>query len=69
MNFMHEIAPAADRIARLADGSVDIRRMEMLARQQQREALGNAVRLIPAAIARAISGARSTRQNQGFREA
>jgi hypothetical protein len=69
MNFMQEIRPCADRIARREDGSVDIRRIEMLSRQRQREAIRSAVRSLFAALGRSFAFARPNGRRRGFREA
>jgi hypothetical protein len=69
MNFMHEITPCAGRIARLQDGSIDIRRYEMLARRAQREALQSAFRDVVTALTRLGQPMRSGRPGTGFREA
>jgi hypothetical protein len=69
MNFMYEIRPCADQLARREDGSVDIRRIEMLSRQRQREALSNAVLDLLAALGRGFASARRNGRRRGLREA
>lgn len=44
MNFIHEIRPCAERAARLADGSIDFRRYEWIARKERRAAISRVLR-------------------------
>jgi hypothetical protein len=74
MNFMHQIEPCAERAARLADGGIDFRRYEMLARRERRQAFEAAYRSLCGLIARAVSPMRQSRQGRtrpgsSFREA
>jgi hypothetical protein len=66
---MQEITANTDRIVRLDDGSVDIRRMEMMARREQRDALASAFRDGLTAVKRLLTVTRSTRRSPDFRQA
>jgi hypothetical protein len=74
MNFMHDVRPCAERFARLADGSIDYQRYEMLARQARNSALRTIIRGVGAAVGHAVAAMRGDRKARlgpasGFREA